>query len=76
MSEPDDLEAQLPPLVGRVRASLRGEQAIFILPDGPELAYNREEVDFISTSIAAVQSISQEQEKPASTSSDTNQYSM
>ncbi len=42
---PDDLEAQLPPLVGRVRASLRGEQFIFTLPDGLELVYSVEEGD-------------------------------
>ena len=48
---PEDLEAQLPPLVGRVRVSLRGEQFIFTLPDGLELAYNREEADFIYTTL-------------------------
>lgn len=51
MSEPDDLEAQLPPLVGRVRASLCGEQFIFTFADGQELAYNREEADFIYTTL-------------------------
>jgi len=51
MNEPDDLEAQLPPLVGRVRASLRGEQVIFTFADGQELTYNREEADFIYTTL-------------------------
>lgn len=48
---PDDLEAQLPPLVGRMRASLRGEQFIFTLPDGLELVYTAEECDFIYTTL-------------------------
>src|SRR2546428_237879 len=51
MSEPDDLEAQLPPLAGRVRARLRGEQVIFTFEDGQELAYTREEADFIYTTL-------------------------
>lgn len=49
--EPDNLEAHIPPLVGRVQASLRGEQFVFTFPDGQELAYNREEADFIYTTL-------------------------
>ncbi len=50
-AEQDDLEARLPPIVGRVCASLRGERFIFIFPDNQELAYTREELDPIYTTL-------------------------
>ena len=50
-AEQNDFEAQLPPIVGRIRAIWRDEQFIFIFPDDQELAYTRKELDSIYTTL-------------------------
>ena len=41
----NDLEAQLPPIVGRVQVTWSGGRFVFRFPDGQELAYTLEECD-------------------------------
>jgi hypothetical protein len=50
-AEQDDLEAQLPAIVGRVRASLRNGQFVFTFPDDQELIYTPEQCDPIYTTL-------------------------
>jgi hypothetical protein len=44
-NEHDDLEACLPPIVGRVQVTWTGEWFVFRFPDGQELVYTLEECD-------------------------------
>jgi hypothetical protein len=47
----NDLEARLPPLVGRIQVSWSGERFVFRFPDGQELLYSLEECDPIYTTL-------------------------
>jgi len=50
-NDQDDLEAQLPPIVPRVRASLHNGMFVFTFPDDQELVYTLEQCDPIYTTL-------------------------